>query len=281
MSLRYLMIEPTTACDLRCLSCPIRDIAGDVTWADAYADGGVSFLAWDGIRRAKQHAADYVGRVLNASADGALDRRSPLAAVLRRGRIRPSRGGTPPIEVLKRVVSEAGPGIERIDLFNYGEPFLYRPCSTHSGTSVARSRPPRSSSRPTGCRCGPGSSRRSRRAAARLDRVLGRRLRRAELPPVPRSQTLRGGVGDHAALPRTRAPHGHARRLTIRRIPLERQRRAAAARDRARRAGRHSTLVRLLVHVGAIAAPSERPRLPSLVRAPIHRSSRRTPTGGW
>src|SRR5207245_387976 len=31
-----------------------------------------------------------------------------------------------PIDVLKRVVTEAGPGVERVDLFNYGEPFLYR-----------------------------------------------------------------------------------------------------------------------------------------------------------
>src|SRR2546423_6252442 len=30
VALRYLMIEPTTACDLRCLTCPVRDIAGDV-----------------------------------------------------------------------------------------------------------------------------------------------------------------------------------------------------------------------------------------------------------
>jgi len=27
---------------------------------------------------------------------------------------------------MKRIVSEAGPAIERVDLFNYGEPFLYR-----------------------------------------------------------------------------------------------------------------------------------------------------------
>ncbi len=28
--------------------------------------------------------------------------------------------------MLKRVVTEAGPAVERVDLFNYGEPFLYR-----------------------------------------------------------------------------------------------------------------------------------------------------------
>src|SRR5262249_19975874 len=33
-ALRYLAIEPTTACDLRCLVCPVRDFSGDVTWRD-------------------------------------------------------------------------------------------------------------------------------------------------------------------------------------------------------------------------------------------------------
>ncbi len=109
--LRFLMIEPTTACDLRCLTCPVRDIAGDVRWADAYRDGGLAFLAWDGARRAKQHAVDAVRRVV------------PIAA---RGRMPPSRRGTLPLDVLCRVVDEAG-AVDRIDLFNYGEPFLYRP----------------------------------------------------------------------------------------------------------------------------------------------------------
>ncbi|MEP7116183.1 MAG: hypothetical protein ABI880_01270 [Acidobacteriota bacterium] len=40
VSLRFLAIEPTTVCDVRCLSCPVRDISGDVTWRDAYRDGG-------------------------------------------------------------------------------------------------------------------------------------------------------------------------------------------------------------------------------------------------
>jgi iron-sulfur cluster protein len=58
--IRFLAIEPTTACDLRCLSCPVRDFTGDVTWRNAYRDGGVSFLLWDGLRRSKQHAADGI-----------------------------------------------------------------------------------------------------------------------------------------------------------------------------------------------------------------------------
>lgn len=124
--IRFLAIEPTTACDLRCLSCPVRDFTGDVTWRDAYRDGGVSFLLWDGLRRSKQHAADGVRRafpLLGARTPAQLGRRG---ASLLRGRIPKSRTGTLPIDVLKRVVTEAGAGVERVDLFNYGEPFLYR-----------------------------------------------------------------------------------------------------------------------------------------------------------
>jgi pyruvate-formate lyase-activating enzyme len=123
---RFLAIEPTTACDLRCLSCPVRDFTGDVTWRDAYRDGGVSFLLWDGARRSKQHAADAVRRMvplLDGKTPAQLGRRG---AALLRGRIPKSRTGTLSIDVLKRVVNEAGPNIERVDFFNYGEPFLYR-----------------------------------------------------------------------------------------------------------------------------------------------------------
>jgi MoaA/NifB/PqqE/SkfB family radical SAM enzyme len=125
-SIRFLAIEPTTACDLRCLSCPVRDFTGDVTWRDAYRDGGLSFLLWDSLRRSKQHAADGLRRAIPR-----LRVRTPaefgrLGASLLRGRIPKSRTGTLPIDVVKRVVTEAGPGIERLDLFNYGEPFLYR-----------------------------------------------------------------------------------------------------------------------------------------------------------
>jgi pyruvate-formate lyase-activating enzyme len=124
-SIRYLAIEPTTACDLRCLSCPVRDFSGDVTWRDAYRDGGAAFLLWDGLRRAKQHAADGIRRAFPR-----LDHRTPAqlgrrGAQLLRGRIPESRTGTLPIDVLKRIVVEAGPEVERVDLFNYGEPFLY------------------------------------------------------------------------------------------------------------------------------------------------------------
>jgi pyruvate-formate lyase-activating enzyme len=124
-TLRYLVIEPSTACDLKCLACPVRDFKPSVTWTDAYHDGGVRFLVWDGLRRTKQHVADGVRRTLPA-----LDRPPSdlgrTAALLLRGRIRSSRTGTLPLDVVKRVVDEAGPAVERVDFYNYGEPFLYR-----------------------------------------------------------------------------------------------------------------------------------------------------------
>jgi MoaA/NifB/PqqE/SkfB family radical SAM enzyme len=122
--IRFLAIESTTACDLRCLTCPVRDFSGDVSWRDAYRDGGLSFLLWDGVRRSKQHAADWVRRVL-PSMDRPPDQLGPLVAKLLRGRIPGSRRGTLPIDVVKKIVDEAGPDVERVDLFNYGEPFLY------------------------------------------------------------------------------------------------------------------------------------------------------------
>jgi len=124
--IRFLAIEPTTACDLRCLSCLVRDLSGDVTWRNAYRDGGLSFLLWDGLRRSKQHAANGIRRALPL-----LDGRTPAQLGRRwtrvlRGRIPKSRAGTLPIDVLNRIVTEAGPDVERVDLFNFGEPFLYR-----------------------------------------------------------------------------------------------------------------------------------------------------------
>jgi pyruvate-formate lyase-activating enzyme len=124
-ALRFLAIEPTTACGLRCLACPVRDLRRDVSWRDAYPDGGVAFLLWDGIRRSKQRAADRLRRAVPALDAVARERRLRAWAVLLRGRIPSTRTGTLPIHVLKRVVTEAGPGIERLDLFSYGEPFLY------------------------------------------------------------------------------------------------------------------------------------------------------------
>lgn len=125
-ALRFLAIETSTACDLRCLSCPVRDFTGDVSWRDAYRDGALPFLLWDGARRAKQHAADAVRRAvpsLGARTPAELGR---VGAWLLRGRIPRSRTGTLPLDTVRRVVTEAGAGLERIDLFNYGEPFLYR-----------------------------------------------------------------------------------------------------------------------------------------------------------
>lgn len=125
--LRFLAIEPTTTCDLRCLSCPIRDIAGDTSWRDAYADGGMAFAAWDITRRAKQTLADGVQRVLPATWLRPVPERSRAEALLLRGRMPAGRRGTLPLDVVCRVMDEAGPQVERLDFFNYGEPFLYKP----------------------------------------------------------------------------------------------------------------------------------------------------------
>lgn len=124
--LRFLAIETTTACDLRCLSCPVRDFTGDTTWRNAFADGGVSFLLWDGLRRAKQHGADMLRSAIPAIARTNPAERSRVGSLLLRGRIGRSRTGTLSLETVKRVVDEAGDAVERIDMFNYGEPFLYR-----------------------------------------------------------------------------------------------------------------------------------------------------------
>ena len=127
VALRFLAIEPTSACDLRCLTCPIRDFARDITWRDAWRDGGATFALWDGARRLKQHGADALRRAIPP-----LARREPKdlprrLATLLRGRVdRRERNGTLSLDTIKRVVDEAGPSLERIDFFQFGEPFLYR-----------------------------------------------------------------------------------------------------------------------------------------------------------
>jgi pyruvate-formate lyase-activating enzyme len=121
--IRFVQIEPTTACDLRCLACPVRDFSPAVKWRDAYTDGGLSFLAWDGLRRAKQLLASELRRRV-PHADVEPPRLGRLAALLR-GRIRPGRTGTLPLQVIRQVVSDLPKSIERVDFFNYGEPFLY------------------------------------------------------------------------------------------------------------------------------------------------------------
>src|SRR3982751_208899 len=91
--LRFLSIEPTTACDLRCLSCPVRDFSGDVTWRDAFRDGGASFAVWGGPRRQNQQAADGGRRPLPMLGDTTPADRGRLGAMLLRGRIPKTRRG--------------------------------------------------------------------------------------------------------------------------------------------------------------------------------------------
>jgi hypothetical protein len=125
-SIRFLQLEPSTACDLRCLSCPVRDFDASIGWRDAYHDGGLAFLAWDGPRRLKQHVADAARAYVPGLAGIPPSALGRAAATLMRGRVPKSRNGTLPIETVRRVLSEAGPQVERVDFYNYGEPFLYR-----------------------------------------------------------------------------------------------------------------------------------------------------------
>jgi pyruvate-formate lyase-activating enzyme len=125
-TIRFLQLEPTTACDLRCLSCPVRDFDASIGWRDAYRDGGVRFLAWDATRRLKQHSADALRRAVPAAAGLNPSDLSPGIASLLRGRVPRNRNGTLPLDVLKRVLEEAGSQVERVDFYNYGEPFLYK-----------------------------------------------------------------------------------------------------------------------------------------------------------
>lgn len=127
VKLRFLAIEPTSACDLRCLTCPIRDFARDVGWRDAWRDGGAAFAAWDGLRRLKQHTADAIKRLIPPLAAVQPKDLPRPAAYLLRGRVAPARrNGTLTLETITRIVREAGSSLERIDFFQYGEPFLYR-----------------------------------------------------------------------------------------------------------------------------------------------------------
>jgi MoaA/NifB/PqqE/SkfB family radical SAM enzyme len=123
---RFLQIEPTTACDLRCLSCPVRDFDASLGMADSFRDGGVAFGVWDGVRRLKQHAADAVRPLLGRAGRRRPHQRTRLGAALFRGRPPRVRNGTLPLAIVKRILDEVGPDIERLDFFNYGEPFLYR-----------------------------------------------------------------------------------------------------------------------------------------------------------
>jgi pyruvate-formate lyase-activating enzyme len=121
--IRGLALELTTACDLKCLACPVRDFSREVTWRQAFADGGFRFLLWDAARRSKQHLAEAMRRVLPPRLMSR--RHGRLAALLLRGRIPGSRNGTLPLETVRRIAREAGPAVERVVLFSYGEPFLH------------------------------------------------------------------------------------------------------------------------------------------------------------
>lgn len=118
-TVRSLQIEPTTACNLRCLTCLVRDIH---PVRGQGGDGDLRFRLWDRARRAKQGLAPMLRQL--PGLDGS-SRHGPLRALLARGRMRDDRGGTLPLPVIEAVIDDLHEGLERIDFFNYGEPFLY------------------------------------------------------------------------------------------------------------------------------------------------------------
>ncbi len=116
---RSLQIEPTTACNLRCLTCLVRDIH---PVRGQGRDGDLRFRVWDRARRIKQGLAPLVRKLPGL---GAPYPSGPTWGLLTRGRMRNDRGGTLPLPVVEAVIDDLHEGLERIDLFNYGEPFLY------------------------------------------------------------------------------------------------------------------------------------------------------------
>jgi len=116
---RSLQIEPTTACNLRCLTCLVRDIH---PVRDQGGDGDLRFRAWDRARRIKQKLAPLVRRLPGLR--GSHSPR-PVVGLLTRGPMRKDRAGTLPLPIIQAVIDDLADGLERVDLFNYGEPFLY------------------------------------------------------------------------------------------------------------------------------------------------------------
>jgi len=118
-TVRSLQIEPTTACNLRCLTCLVRDIHPVPGQA---ADGDVRFRAWDRARRFKQAVAPLVRQLPGLQGHQAA---RPLVGLLTRGPMRKDRAGTLPLPVIQAVVDDLADDLERVDFFNYCEPFLY------------------------------------------------------------------------------------------------------------------------------------------------------------
>jgi pyruvate-formate lyase-activating enzyme len=119
-TVRSLQIEPTTACNLRCLTCLVRDIH---PVRGQGGDGDLRFRAWDRTRRVKQRLAPLARRLPGLRRPHSP---RPVVGLLTRGRMRKSREGTLPFSVIQTVIDDLADGLERVDLFNYGEPFLYR-----------------------------------------------------------------------------------------------------------------------------------------------------------
>jgi pyruvate-formate lyase-activating enzyme len=113
-TVRSLQIEPTTVCNLRCLTCLVRDMYPEKKQA---FDGGLRYQLWDRTRRTKQWLVSTFGVRLGTG--------SAWAAMLSRGRLRRDRRGMLSLAVIKSVIEDLSHGLERIDFFNYCEPFVY------------------------------------------------------------------------------------------------------------------------------------------------------------
>lgn len=119
-TVRSLQIEPTTACNLRCLTCLVRDIH---PVRGQESDGDLRYRFWDRARRVKQGLAPLVRRLPGLAGP---HHSRPVVGLLTRGPIRKDRAGTLSLPAIEAVIDDLAESLERVDLFNYCEPFLYR-----------------------------------------------------------------------------------------------------------------------------------------------------------
>ena len=144
-----------------------------------------------------------------------------------------NRNGTLPLDVLKRVLEEAGSQVERVDFYNYGEPFLYKHLA--AGLRHARRVMPATTlaistdglqvrESVEGCIVG-----------ERLLDWLIFSIDGCDAESYARYR-IRGdfdkAMHKPEAVPREGGRRGHPRRLAVRRVPMERPRRSVETGDR-------------------------------------------------
>ena len=162
--LRFLAIEPTTACDLRCLTCPVRDCLRRRRLVDR---PGVTEAPRSRCGMERAASSSTPPTPLGASAPAAFADPGSSAAgtgahVRCAAASRPAGAAPCPLEVIKRVLTDAATraGAHRHVQLRRALP-LPPPRRTLSATRAgSRPRPP-SRSRRTACRCRPRSRRQS------------------------------------------------------------------------------------------------------------------------